>query len=69
MCRNQTMLLIIIGRFLVGNPLWSDDEPELEKRVAELEARMEEMWERMKQYEAVMSTAFRLRDAGDWRIK
>ena len=49
--------------------LWNDDEPELAKRVEELETRMEEMWERMKQYEAVMSTAFRMRDAGDWRIK
>lgn len=51
------------------NTLWNDDEPELEKRITELETRMEEMWERMKQYELVMSTAFRMRDAGDWRIK
>lgn len=49
--------------------LWNDDEPELEKRITELEIRMEEMWARMKQYEEVMSTAFIMRDAGDWRIK
>ncbi len=40
--------------------LWNDDEPELEKRIAELETRLDEMWERVKQFERVMSTAFRL---------
>lgn len=33
---------------------------ELVKRVEELELKVEEMWERIKQFEAVMSTAFRL---------
>jgi hypothetical protein len=42
------------------NSLWNDDNPELVKRVGELEAKVEEMWERIKQFEAVMSTAFRL---------
>lgn len=49
----------------VVNDLWNDDEPELSKRVAELELRVEEMWERMRQYEAVMSTAFRLHAEND----
>jgi len=44
---------------------WNDDEPELAKRVEELELRIEEMWERMKQYERVMSTAFRLHAEND----
>lgn len=41
-------------------PKWFDDEPELAKRVEELELKVEEMWERIKQFERVMSTAFRL---------
>lgn len=40
--------------------LWNDDEPELKKRVAELEEQVDEMWQRMKQYENLLSTAFRL---------
>lgn len=45
--------------------LWKDDEEDLTKRVDELEARIEEMWERMKQYEAVITTAFRLAPIGE----
>lgn len=41
-------------------PQWHEDESELVNRVEELELRLEEMWERMKQFERVMSTAFRL---------
>ena len=44
---------------------WNDDEPELAKRVEDLELRIEEMWERMKQYERVLSTAFRLHAEND----
>ena len=36
------------------------EKSKLETRVEELEARLGEIWERMKQVEAVMSTAFRL---------
>lgn len=39
---------------------WFDDESELSKKVEELELRLDEMWERIKQFERVMSTAFRL---------
>lgn len=44
----------------INSVAWNDDEPELARRVEELEIRLEEMWERMKQFERVMSTAFRL---------
>lgn len=38
---------------------------ELAKRVEELESQIEEMWDRMKQIENVLSTAFRLAPIGE----
>lgn len=47
------------------NTLWRDDDEDLSERVEALELRIEEMWERMKQYERVLSTAFRLHAEND----
>lgn len=38
---------------------------ELSNRMSELEAQVVEIWDRMKQYENVLSTAFRLATTGD----
>lgn len=42
------------------NSVENEINAELVKRIEELELKVEEMWERIKQFEAVMSTAFRL---------
>lgn len=45
-------------------PIWNDDTEEMAERIEYLESRVEEMWERMKQFEQIMSTAFRLHSEG-----
>jgi hypothetical protein len=41
------------------------DSEDLVNRIESLEALIEEMWERMKQYEAVLTTAFNLASTGE----